>query len=215
MKHKVYFGFRTFMVLIVLVIAGLSYTYLPEMVPAHWNLNGEVDRYADKGFGSFLFPLIILGTYLLFPLLPKIDPRKANYKDFEVAWEGLQTVLILFLSAFYFITLFITFRPDYNHLMGSLMMSAIGLMFMLMGPLIKDVQPNFFVGFRAPWTLEDPVVWKKVHYLSSKLMIVSGFLFLLVGLIPEYIFPLLILAILLLTIVPLVYSYWLYKKRHS
>lgn len=215
MKHKVYFGFRTFFVLVVSVVAIFSYFYLPDIIPVHWNLDGEVNRFASKNFSSFIFPLIILASYLLFPLLPKIDPRKSNYKDFEVAWEGLQTVLILFLAAFYFITLFITFRPDYGFLMGPLMMAAIGLMFVLMGPLIKDVQPNFFIGFRAPWTLEDPVVWKKVHHLSSKLMIVSGVLFVLVAALPQAILPLLILAILLLTVVPLVYSYWLYKKRHS
>ena len=35
---------------IPLVAAFLVYPYMPDMVPTHWNTQGEVDRYSSREF---------------------------------------------------------------------------------------------------------------------------------------------------------------------
>jgi uncharacterized membrane protein len=38
---------------------------IPDRVPIHWNIRGEIDRWAPKGPGMLLLPLIGLGTVVL------------------------------------------------------------------------------------------------------------------------------------------------------
>jgi len=49
----------------LLLGAVLVYPHLPEQVPSHWNIQGEVDDYQGRFFGAFFFPLMIAGLYLL------------------------------------------------------------------------------------------------------------------------------------------------------
>ena len=55
---------------------------LPDSIPIHWNMRGEVDKYSSKTFGTLFLPLLNIGMYVLLLLLPKIDPRKRNYQYF-------------------------------------------------------------------------------------------------------------------------------------
>jgi len=49
------------------------WSHLPEQIPTHWNLQGQVDDYSSKTFGLFFIPVLNIGLYLLFLYLPKID----------------------------------------------------------------------------------------------------------------------------------------------
>ncbi len=72
-------------VLILAISLGVSAFYypdLPEEIPSHWNMEGEVDGYMDKDIGAFLMPGVILLISLLFMVIPKIDPLKKNIKSF-------------------------------------------------------------------------------------------------------------------------------------
>ena len=67
------------LVLIVLLpFIYLAYIWneLPEKVPMHWNIKGEIDRYGEKIellIIPFLLPFLV---YIIFLVVPKIDPKK-------------------------------------------------------------------------------------------------------------------------------------------
>lgn len=50
--------------LIPIVIAIIVYPYMPDQVPIHWNVYGEVDDYGSKTFGTFFLPVLNLIMYL-------------------------------------------------------------------------------------------------------------------------------------------------------
>jgi uncharacterized membrane protein len=60
-----------------------------------------------------------------------------------------------------------------------------GAFFAVLGNYMHSIKPNYFVGFRTPWTLESEDNWRKTHQLVSKvwvpggLLIISGTSFLL------------------------------------
>ena len=88
------------------------------------------------------------------------------------------------------------------------------LFFICLGFLMKNVQPNYFFGVRTPWTLASDDVWKKTHLFSS-IIWVWGNLILgtIILIIPNnYSAPVFISGILLLTAIPVYYSYRLYLK---
>ena len=70
-------------ILAFFIIAIYLYPQMPDEMASHWNFRGEVDDYLPKFWGLFLMPLIALGLLLLFLLIPKIDPLKANIEKFR------------------------------------------------------------------------------------------------------------------------------------
>jgi uncharacterized membrane protein len=64
--------------LIPLIAAIIIYPYMPEQVPTHWNIQGEVDDYSSKEFGTFFLPLLNIGLFVLFVAMPYLDPKKSQ-----------------------------------------------------------------------------------------------------------------------------------------
>jgi uncharacterized membrane protein len=85
---------------------------------------------------------------------------------------------------------------------------------MALGNYFKVIKQNYFLGIKTPWTLESEEVWKLTHILAGKLWIVGGLLIVIFSLvIPEDInFYLFITITAIITIVPIVYSYLIFKK---
>ena len=63
-------------VMIPFIYLAYIWSQLPEKVPMHWNINGEIDRYDDK-IALILIPVLLpLLVYVIFLVVPKIDPKK-------------------------------------------------------------------------------------------------------------------------------------------
>ena len=68
---------RYFLVCAIIILAALAagmvlYARLPERVPSHWNLHGDVNGYMRPTAAVFLFPAVMTGTMILFALLPAL-----------------------------------------------------------------------------------------------------------------------------------------------
>ena len=59
-------------------IATYFYPQMPDQMASHWNMAGEVDDYMSKRWGLYLMPSITVLMYLMFLVIPKIDPLKKN-----------------------------------------------------------------------------------------------------------------------------------------
>ena len=94
--------------------------------------------------------------------------------------------------------------------------AIIGLLFTFLGNYFKTLKPNYFIGIRTPWTLENEEVWKKTHLLGGKMWFVGGLLMAMTFVLPE---PLNLYAFLgitaIISIIPIVYSYLEFKKLKS
>src|SRR5688572_21499485 len=69
------------------LVTATFYPRLPEVMPTHWNVYGQVDGYSSRLVGAWLTPLLTAGLYLLLLALPAIDPRKRNYERFEPTYR--------------------------------------------------------------------------------------------------------------------------------
>jgi uncharacterized membrane protein len=38
----------------------------------------------------------------------------------------------------------------------------------VIGNYVYNVKPNWFIGFRTPWTLDNEMVWRKTHHLEQR-----------------------------------------------
>ena len=61
----------------------------------------------------------------------------------------------------------------------------IGLLFAFLGNYFKTIKPNYFIGIKTPWTLENEEVWKKTHLIGGKLWFIGGLLMALTFVLPN------------------------------
>ena len=205
---------------VVLLIIALSfligfyfYPQMPEKMASHWDEKGQVNGYMTKFWALFLMPLMSLGLFLLFLVIPKIDPLKENIAKFRKYFDMFIVLMISFLFYIYLLTIFWNLNWQFN--MNLLLMPAFALLFYYCGILIENAKRNWFVGIRTPWTLSSDAVWQKTHQLGSKLFKLAA-LIILVGLIFEdYLFYFVLVPILLFTAYIIVYSYLEYQKEEK
>ena len=78
-----------FIVIIAWLIGAITYMQAPDIVPIHWNLEGNPDNFAPKGIGIFLLPLINTGLYVFLLFIPMIDP---NNQQLQGSMKTLQWI---------------------------------------------------------------------------------------------------------------------------
>jgi len=201
--------------ILLLIITGLAsiyfYSVFPERIPVHWNMTGEIDGWGSKTFGAFMLPIVMLGLYLLFLVLPYLDPRKKNYKQFSQIYHGFKTLILLFMGIIYFIVGLNAL--GYSIAVGTWVPVLVGVLFIIIGSYLAKIKSNWFIGIRTPWTLSSEEVWNKTHRFGGKLFILGGLLMILTPVLPEelkaYLF---IFIVLLVSLGSVGYSYFLYQK---
>lgn len=192
--------------------AAMAYPMMPDRVPIHWNAAGEVDGYGSRTFGTFFLPVLNVGMYLLFLVLPKLDPRKENYVKFGGAYRFIRYTIHLFLVYIFAITLMASL--GYGVSIDRLVPLGVALLFIVLGNYMGKIRHNYFVGFRLPWTLANEEIWKKTHQFGSKAMVIGGFLALFSVLAPDgsLRFTLFMVCIFVPMIVTGIYSYLIYQR---
>jgi len=210
---------RTTTIIVLLMILGatlaglLLWNRLPEQMASHWNVNDQVDGYMSKFWGMFLMPVITLGMFLLFILIPNIDPLKANIAKFRDTFNLFITFIIGFMVYVHALTLL--WNLGYTNLgIGKAMLPAMGLLFIVIGSLLRKAKRNWFIGIRTPWTLSSDRVWDETHRLGSILFMISGVLAVIGGFFGGMIaFWMLFVPLMGSTIFLVIYSYIFYQKE--
>lgn len=205
---------------ISLIPAGyLSYHYreLPEIVPVHFDLSGNPDRLGNKNMlvlTTMLLCLVSVGVYFLIKFLPKIDPKKTA-KIPAGSFEKIGIGLVVFLSALNMIIIYASISGGFHW--NRLFIPLVGFFFIYMGNLIHSIKPNYFVGIRVPWTLEDPDNWRATHRFGGKLWVAGGLL-IAVGtlLLPAEAGEILFMILTcILVLVPIIYSFLYFKRSNK
>jgi len=183
---------------------------MPETLVSHWGLYGEPNGYSSKFVGLFLMPIISLVMYVLFLVLPHVDPMKENVKEFRKYYDLFIVAMVGFLFYLYVLTIAWNLGATFN--MVQFLVPAFALLFYFIGTMLEKSKRNWFMGIRTPWTLSSDEVWEKTHKQGSKLFKLTGFVGLLGIVFPEQAFFLVIVPVLLTSFYLLVYSYFVYKN---
>lgn len=186
---------------------------MPDFMASHWNMRGEVNGYMSKFWGLFLMPLLALAMWLLFLLIPKIDPLKHNIQKFREYFDNFIALIILFLFYIYVLTL--VWNLGYRFDLTQMMLPAFAILFYYSGVLISKTKQNWFIGIRTPWTLSSENVWKKTHKLGSKLFKACALISLLGLFFVNFAFWLVIIPVILSSVYVFIFSYLEHKKEQN
>lgn len=199
-------------VLLPFIYLGYVWNELPSKVPMHWNIKGEIDRYGDKSeliIIPFLLPLLV---YLIFLVVPKIDPKNKLNK----MGGKLQAIKFLLTTLMSILALFIIYTAKNQSFTNpNYIVIIIGVLFIVIGNYFKTIKPNYFIGIRTPWTLENETVWKKTHKLGGKMWFIGGILIVILSIILNKSLSFTIFMIItgVITIIPIAYSYLIYRNE--
>ncbi|MEW6085305.1 MAG: DUF1648 domain-containing protein [Chloroflexota bacterium] len=201
------------MILIAVAAGLLLWNQLPDQMASHWNANDEVDGYMPKFWGVFLMPLITLGIFLLFLVIPIIDPNKANIAAFRESFNLFIVLFVVFMLYVHGLTL--AWSLGYTGFrLSTALLPAMGLLFIFIGFMLRRAKRNFFIGIRTPWTLSSDTVWEKTHRLGAVLFMASGALAFIGGLFGGMTaFWMLFVPLIGSAIFLVVYSYVLYQRE--
>ena len=209
-KHKWTLLITSVIILLPIVVGLLLWDKLPEQVPFHWGINGEVDGWATKTQAVFLMPLMMLGIQWLCSILTQLDPKGKNHnnKMMEIVlW--IIPVLNLFLHVMVWLQ---AFGRDIN--MAAIMPLFMGALFVVLGNYLPKCRQSYTVGIKLPWTLGNEENWNKTHRLAGKLWVAGGLLCMPCALLSGvWSFVVMMSVFVVMCVVPTVYSYQLYKKN--
>lgn len=179
------------------IIIGLAlWNKLPDELPVHWGIKGNVDRLATKAEGIFIMPclcaIIQIGVLVSIWIVPLITIL-INVLIYIIALGGKVSMTM----AVFFI---------------------IGVMFIGLGNYMPKLKQNYTIGIKVPWTLNSEENWNMTHRMAGKVYVVAGVISIIIALLnnvlSDEVTIIIFMAVFLVTgIGSVAYSFWLYKVK--
>jgi uncharacterized membrane protein len=158
---------------LMLLVGIILYPSLPEQLPRQWGFDGQVVATWPKLQAILFPPFLALALWGLMSILPKIDPRRAQYAKFAPTYSRIQQGLAVFLFGMQVITLT---QYDNAQLVNKFILFAVALLLAFLGNEMGRIRQTWFVGIRTPWTLADERVWKITHRVGGRFYVAVGIL---------------------------------------
>lgn len=218
MNRKLLGGVSAALVAAMAAIAIAAAMNLPDDVrlPIHWDLSGRPDNWADKWTALLMPAGMTAALSLLFWFLPSLEPRTRNLSRSQALYLWGWVALLLLGIVIQVATLSTAF--DWGLPTHRLIIGACGLMFLIIGNLLAKSRRMYMIGVRTPWTLASEEVWVRTHRLAGKLMVLAGlitFIAAFLPLPPEWLAMLLLVSIAVAAVIPVVYSYLLWRRERK
>lgn len=206
MKSKKLIALMWIFALLPAAMLALCWGALPARVPTNWGFNGQV-TYSAK---STLWIIAAVGPAVaaLLQLMPRIDPKKENYRKFQGAYDGVAVGIILFFALVMAMVLVESLRPG-TVVVSRVVTALVCVLFVGLGCIMGKVKTNWFMGIRTPWALSDPDVWNRTQRTGGWVFFLTGLVNLPLALLaPEKVFLVTLLAPILLGIVGVYVLSW-------
>jgi len=189
------------------VLAGLIlWNRLPEQIPSHWNAAGEVDGWSSKPFVVFGLPLLMVAIQWLCVIGTGTDPKKEAHpqKILHLVLWIIPVISTVLFAITYAVALGQEVRVEV------VMPVLIGVVLAIVGNYLPKCKQNYTIGIKIPWTLNSEENWNKTHRLAGWVWSIGGLVIALTGFLGG--FEIFLGVVLVMVLVPLIYSYLLHRK---
>lgn len=200
-----------FFAVLPFLISAAFYSRVPDRIAVHWDAAGAANGYGSKAFGLFSLPAIMLGAAVLVNVMLRLDPRSRNIDRSPKMKLAVRWFLVLLANVMD--VLIILNALDFRFNMSAAVFALIGIGIAAIGNYLPKCKYNYTMGIRVPWTLASEENWRKTHRIAGPLWVAGGVLIVFSGL-----FSLVWLfcaALILLAVVPIVYSYAISRRERK
>ena len=202
------------LILLPFVYLSVIWKSLPSQIATHFDFGGNPNGWTDKSNLIYLFGALGIGTYLIMLFIPAFDPKK-KIEQMGEKYYSLRLLMTFFMTV---LSVYILYTGNGNKINPGLIIGFMGLFFAILGNYLQTVKPNYFIGIRTPWTLENEQTWKRTHRLGGRMWMTGGLLIVILSFITDSNSILwIVFGIItgIIVIVPVVYSYLEFKKLHK
>lgn len=209
-KYKKTLIASSLVTLLPILVGLLLWDKFPEQITTHFGLTGKPDGWSSVPFAVFFTPLILLAVHWLCILFTALDKgnQNRNHKMFRIVlW--IVPIVSNFVS---YLMYALALGMDFN--ITNITLAAMGILFAIIGNYMPKTRMNSTMGIKVPWTYTSEENWNATHRFAGKVWVIGGLLMAFAGFLPDSAaITAMLIAILVLTIVPVVYSWRFWKKQ--
>ncbi len=174
-----------------LIGTAVAMRFMPDRVPMHFDISGNIDRWGSK-YELFIFPAVIILNAVVTAIIIRnfekkvlADPEskesagmKSNAGVIGIAGAVTSAVLVAIQG-------FMMYKTYSDALPGAAKQAVdmskmpallIGVILIILGNFMTKTRLNRFIGFRTKWSMYNDVTWEKSNRFASYLMIAAGVL---------------------------------------
>lgn len=198
-----------------LAITACFYYKLPQQVPLHWGVGGEINAYGPRSQLLWIGALA-LGLTAMMKILPWFDPKRRNYAKFAKGYQAMRVVMALFMLGMQGVLLYSAFAPGALPV-DRLTAGGLGLIFCALGNFMPKFRHNYFCGIKTPWALADEENWRLTHRMAGPLWFGGGLAIFLAALVLPSAFVAAVSGIIVaaVALAPMGYSWWIWHRGHK
>ena len=179
-----------FLAIIPVIVTSIVLPFMPDTIPMHHDLAGNIDRWGSKT-ECFVFPVIILFITLFWHLLMRAFEKKAaKGKSEKEQMEGASNAkflgivgiaqALMFGCMHYFI-LYSSFKEAELGSSGAVDIAKVscvlcGLLFIVLGNFMTKTKKNGVAGVRTSWSMYNDVTWRKSNRIGAYCFMIAGIL---------------------------------------
>ena len=208
-KYKRTLILTTLVLLIPVLVGLLLWDRLPDPMPTHWNIDGEVDGWSSKPFTVFGLPALMIALQWVCIFASTADPKYNNYnqKMIKLALWICPAIGLLLCGMVYPAAL------GYPVPVETVMPLFMGVLFMVVGNWMPKCKQTYTMGIKLPWTLDSEENWNATHRFGGKVWFFGGVLTMFTAFWGSFWLLMAILAAMV--ILPTVYSYLYFRKEQE
>lgn len=212
MKNKKYWIITSLVTLLPILLGLLLWDKLPNQLPTHFGVDGAADGFSGKPFAVFGIPVMMLFFHIVIFFTTRLDKQNRGHNEKVLNLVGLIFPAMSIVSSVVIYSLALGKEPN----LSMLLFPMLGLLFIAMGNWLPKIKQNSTLGIKIKWTLYNEENWNKTHRFAGFVWVIGGILFCLMGFVPEAsLLWLLPLQVVLLAVVPTVYSWNLARKQRA
>lgn len=202
------------------VLAGIFLTVAPDRIPAHYNIQGQVDRWGSK-YEYLILPVLSLIFGCVMALVGRYEGKKGREMNEKLV--GMLTVCVLVL--FNVLWLFFMWKAvdletpgsGIGELPAKLLLMLLSASFIALGNVMPKAVRNGFFGLRTKWSMASDWCWQQSQRAGGYVLVTGGVTgVILSALLPVawagYTIPVLVIA---MAVVCTYASYRIYMRSQS
>lgn len=218
--------------MLALIFTAVMLQFMPDSVPMHYNMAGEINRWGSK-YENLLFPIVILALSLFWHLFILHYEKKAikstTEKESAEARSNAKVIKIVGVSmaAMFTVMQGVILFGAYKEATAGAAHSAIdiskvscilcGILFIVLGNFMPKTKKNHTAGVRISWSMYNDTTWMKSNRFGAVAMIAAGLLTIATSVFTKagVALAMTIAYLLIATIITLIYSHKIYKQELS
>lgn len=177
---------------ISVVLALCSLFFLPDSVPVHYDLAGNIDSWGSK-YTNLIFPALIIVLIIVFSLMQYLSNKSSSeakkmdkteaYKKTNARVINIISIVVSCLFLVIQVCTFINQIIIANNV-GSLMISSksiisvtfasLGLLLIIVGNYLPKTKMNGVAGVRTKWSMYNDNTWSKSNFIGGAILIIVG-----------------------------------------